>query len=312
MAGFGRDEVVWYYRLGDEALGPVAWREIDELLEDTVHPRDLLVMRSDESDWRPAHRVLWRVEEADARAEDSDGRRPLKPIRGVVPLTRKWPLGGLSEWNAQTWRIVSEDMGHYIVGSVVLLLVSPLSLMICFPALHAGYYIMALHRFRGGTMEHCSVVDGFAHFREAWRLYGMVFLIGLPLAALAIAVVGASVEPGPPLLMIIGVYWPLSALAMSLPGAAAFFAVPLIVDREMTAVDALRASWAVTRRRYLRYLLLTIGLVVESGMAGNVLVFFLPVTLPMLPAGQVCLYEAEFPKREAEIHRAQGREGESR
>ena len=298
MRVFDRDEVEWYYRAGDCTLGPVPWREIEELLEDAFEAGDLLVTRAGDEDWVSAHRVLWKFEEADAQAGREGARQPLSPLKGVAPFTRKWPLARVEEWETQVRRLVWEDRGHYILGTLVLFVVSALSLMVCLPALHTGYYVMALHRFRGGAMEHCSIVDGFGHFRQAIRLYGLVLLMGLPLAAAGIVWMGSSVEPldvaGGWTWMVIGTYWPIAALAMCVPCAAAFFAVPLMIDREMSAMDALRASWALTRCNYPRYLFLTLVLMVASGMMGHVLVFFLPLTLPLFPAGQVCLYEAEF------------------
>jgi len=89
-------------------------------------------------------------------------------------------------------------------------------------------------------------------------------------------------------------FWLATSLVMSLPGAAAFYAMPLMVDRDMGAMEALKASWAVTKGDYLSYLGMTIVLMLLSGAGALLCWVGVVLTLPLLPAAQVCVYGYHF------------------
>ncbi len=301
MAGFDRDEPVWYYQLGGKALGPVPWSEIEELLEDAFEAEDLLVARGGDDTWRSAQQVIDEFEkdepdEDEAEADEEPDEKVEEEPR--EPLT---PVLGLKAWIGQAWGIISDDLRQYLVGSIMVLVLSSVSLMICFPALYASFYSMALKRFRGEKLGSSDFTSGFHFFGRALGLYAVIFLIGLPGAV--IAVFGAAVlltmlpedSAARSVLMLTSwLFWLVASLVMSLPGAAAFFAMPLMVDRDMGAMEALRASWEVTRRHYFSYLGMTLVLSLLSGLGGAVCWIGLVFTLPILPVAQVCAYRYHF------------------
>lgn len=53
-----RDDAVWYYRLGGQTLGPVAWTEIEQLTRDTMDAHSLLVARGGDAGWTPVSEVV--------------------------------------------------------------------------------------------------------------------------------------------------------------------------------------------------------------------------------------------------------------
>jgi len=157
--------------------------------------------------------------------------------------------------------IIKDDARQYFSSWILLLALSSVSLMLCLPALHAGFYVMALKRFDGEKLESGDFVSGFQFFGRALALYAAVLLIGLPGGILA-TVGSAMLIVAPPegsaarniLMLSSWLFWLAAGPVMALPGAAAFFAMPLIIDRDMGAIEALKASWAVTRCSYVSYL----------------------------------------------------------
>ncbi len=301
MPGFDREEPVWYYQLGGKALGPVPWSEIEELLEDAFEAEDLLVARAGDDTWRSAQSVIDEFEEEEpdedeAEADEEPDEKPEEEPR--EPLT---PVVGLKAWIGQAWEIVSGDLRRYLADSILLVALSSVSLMICFPALHASYYTMALKRFRGEKLESSDFTSGFKFFGRALGLYAVIFLIGLPAGVLAVAGAAVVITMLPEdsaarsvLMLTSWLFWLVASLVMSLPGAAAFFAMPLMIDRDMGAMEALRASWEVTKRSYFSYLGMTLVLAMLSGAGGLVCWVGIVFTLPLLPTAQVCAYRYHF------------------
>jgi uncharacterized membrane protein len=173
--------------------------------------------------------------------------------------------------------------------------------MVCFPALHAGLYVLALKRFRGEKLESGDFIRGFQFFGRALGLYLVLFLIGLPFGLLAIlgvalGIVAVGGEPGAQTVlgMFTTLLWLAVGLSMAFPGAAGFFAMPLMLDRDTGAMEALAASWAVTKGNYLSYLGMTIVLMLLSGAGALLCWVGVVLTLPLLPAAQVCVYGYHF------------------
>ncbi len=86
-------------------------------------------------------------------------------------------------------------------------------------------------------------------------------------------------------------------LGLALPGAAAFYAMPLIVDRSMSAWEAVKASWAVTGRSYLSHLGMQLSLSLLSTIGLLVCTILVLLSMPMLPAAQVAAYEYHYRDR---------------
>lgn len=296
MAGPNRDDPVWYYQIGGRALGPVPWREIEELLGDTFDAEELLVARAGDDEWRSADEVIAEFE-ADEPDEPEDEEAD-EEEKAPEPLT---PVSGLKPWIGQGWGIIADNARDYFSASILLISLSAVSLMICLPPLHAGLYIMALKRFDGEKPESGDFVKGFQHFKSTLGLYLLLLLIGLPFGlvttvAIALLVTALPEESGAQILLglVSILFWLAVSLGASLPGAAAFFAVPLIVDRDMGAMEAFKVSWAVTKQDYASYLGMTLVLSLLSGLGCLLCWIGLVFTLPILPATQVCVYRYHF------------------
>ncbi len=298
-----REEAVWYYQLGGNALGPVRWAEIEEILETSADAEDLLVARGGDEEWRSADEILKETEEAEGAAEkaaqeeaeeDAEAQAEEEPKEPLVPVH------GLREWIGQAWEIVRGDLGRFVTAGIIVIAISLFSALICFPALHAGLYIMALKRFRGEEITAATVFEGFRHFGQALVLYLLMAVIAFPAVGLAqfalIVILEGSDSP-------LGLCLSLTFLAgglllgLALPGAAAFYAMPLIVDRSMSAWEAVKASWAVTGRSYLSHLGMQLSLSLLSTIGLLVCTILVLLSMPMLPAAQVAAYEYHYRDR---------------
>ncbi len=289
------EEAVWFYQLGGKGLGPVTWTEIEALIADSADEAELLVARGGDDAWRRAADVVEQLEAARAAAvaeqdaADADPKAPLVPVHGLGP------------WLKQGWEIIRGDGGEFFAAGIVLIVLSSFSLLLCLPALHAGLYIMALRGFRGEKVDGGTIFQGFRHFWQACALYAMMALIAFPAAAVTVLalVIGAVVAEAPVLVGSTGLlgFWLGFCAGGVLPGAAAFYAMPLIVDRQMSAWEAVKASWAVTRTDLLSYvgMQLSFSLISSIGLLAGFI--FWPLSLPILPAGQVAAYRYHFRDR---------------
>lgn len=286
-----REQAIWYYQLGGQALGPVAWAEIEALLADTADADELLVARGGDDAWVAASQIVAEIEAAAKEAEADDLPQPPEPPE---PMT---PVFGLRAWIGQAWEIVSSESAGFFAAGVLLWVLGAFTLMICAPPIHAGMYIMALKRFRGEAIAGATVFEGFHHFGQVLLLYLLMLLLALPVGLVAAAaLLGAGVlSETPAIVQWFGTgFWLGFTVGTVLPLAVAFYAVPLIVDREMSALEALSASWAVTRTDFVSYLgmALVLSLLAWSGVA--LCWFGLMVTMALLPAAQVAAYRYHF------------------
>lgn len=294
-----RDQAIWFYQLGGKALGPVAWTEIEALIADSADEAELLVARDGDDAWRPAADVVKEMEEAeDAEEDEAAGEEAAAEAEPEAPLV---PVHGLGPWLSQAWRIVRADGGRFFSAGIMLIVLSSFSLLLCLPALHAGLYIMALKGFRGEKVEAGTIFEGFHHFWRAFALYLVMSLLALPVAALVLlALVIVAVAADAPVFLgqtgILG-FWLGFALGLVLPGAIAFYAMPLIVDRDLGAWEAVKASWAVTKTDFLSYVGMQLSFSAVSILGLLACFIFWPFSLPMLPAGQVVAYQYHFRDR---------------
>lgn len=71
-----RQDAVWYYRLGGQTLGPVAWTDIEQLTRDTIDAQDLLIAQGGDEQWRSAAEVLETNPELAGEAEEPAAPAP--------------------------------------------------------------------------------------------------------------------------------------------------------------------------------------------------------------------------------------------
>ncbi|MGC9319251.1 MAG: hypothetical protein ACP5KN_14560, partial [Armatimonadota bacterium] len=215
----------------------------------------------------------------------------------AVPIRGMTPQHGLGRWIGQAWEIVAGDIWAF-VGAVLLAGLVSLTI-ICAPAMQAGLTLMAIRRFRGQRVRAGTVFDGFQYFVPALVVAVIVALITAPfwIPSLAIEILTTNGDVPQSLQMIGQVLGWLGNIVSLLVGAAVFYAMPLVVDRGMTGLEALKASWTATSQRLLSYVGMTFVLQLIAQIGVLACCVGILVTAPMLPAGQVAAYMYHFRSR---------------
>jgi hypothetical protein len=269
-------------RAHGQTIGPLQWREVEEVCGDEIPADELQVAEYEGGPWMTAAEVLEKYPE----------------VAQPPPLVIE-PEEGLGPWMSQALRIITGDFWAFAGATFVALCMSVATFGTGAPAMYTGLCLMARRRFRGLPVKAGTVYEGMHYFLPA-------LAAGLILSALiAVGAVGAfaarlATLPGPEAIAGAGalivdfvVYLAFAAWCGAV-GAAGFYAFPLIVSENAGGREALRRSWAVTRQRFASYF--GMQLVLQIGAFIGLLAWgvgFL-ITAPLLPAAQTAAYEYHF------------------
>lgn len=225
------------------------------------------------------------------------------PVVPVAPAAAATPglAAGLSAWITRAWQMVSTEAGPFIVGALIVMGLSLVSLGICGPPLSAGLYWMALRKHDGHTVQSGDVMEGFKYFGATW---GLALLVSAPIAVIfgaLVAVIVASahgkVEDAMPIIQL-AVQVPANALGIFI-GTVLLFAIPLIVDRGYGSIQALQESWAAVKPQFWSYLGAYFIFQMISGAGGMACGVGILFTMPLSIACIVACYRARFPAKGA-------------
>ncbi len=131
------------------------------------------------------------------------------------------------------------------IGIAVVSTLIFLALMLAVQPLYLGYVRYSLLLLRGQQPQRSDLLWGVRHAGSVLFLLFIQFAVGITAALFC--------------------YFP--AL---LVGAAFFFAIPAMADREVGAIESLRISWALVKPRFLEVLIYTFLLVLILTMLGYV------------------------------------------
>jgi uncharacterized membrane protein len=186
-------------------------------------------------------------------------------------------------WLREGWELVGADLPMFTVAAFVAISLTLLSAFILALPLLVGLCIMFLEKLQGNRPTLAHLWEGFGRFPAAIVLWILYLLAGIPFmvgnAWLAYGG-GWGTWAG---VLIEGVGHVVLATPLLL-------AIPLIADRDISARDALRLSWGVTRARWGELLAAT---AVYTGMMLLGLVACLVgvmITLPVVAAALVLGY----------------------
>lgn len=206
------------------------------------------------------------------------------------------PEHGLGQWIGQAWTMVTSDIASFALGLLLAGLVTIVSLGICGPPLQAGLFIMALKRFRGEDISPGTVFEGFQYFLPAWGVTLIVVGVSLALTApltipVVIAQQGDAEQVMQALQMLSNTWGQIVGLAI---GAAMFYAMVLVVDRNLGTIDAVTGSWEATKLNFMSYvgMVFVFQLIASAGILACCV--GLLVTAPMVPCAQVATYMYHF------------------
>jgi len=206
---------------------------------------------------------------------------------------------GLAAWVTRGWQMVSTDAGPFVLGALLVMALSLVTLGICGPPLSAGLYAMALRKHDGRPVQAGDVMEGFKYFGATW---GLALLVGVPvaivigaLAAAAVVLAHGKVEDAMPMIQL-ALQLPANALGLFI-GTVLLFAIPLIVDRGVGSIQALQESWAAVKPQFWSYLGAYFIFQMISGagaMACGIGVLF---TMPLSIGCIIACYRTRFPAK---------------
>ncbi|MCX6366175.1 MAG: hypothetical protein NTX57_05640 [Armatimonadetes bacterium] len=172
-----------------------------------------------------------------------------------------------------------------LIGPGILMFVGLIALS---TIITSGMYQMALKQLRGQTL---SLGDMFANINKAGPVLGLLLLLGL-VGGLVGGVLGAILSP------ILG---PFTSIVTSLPsyiaGALSSLSVLLVLDQNMSPVDAIKESWTKLKSE----IWIALAFILVASMASSIgslacgigMIF----TLPLYYLCMALMYRNFYPER---------------
>jgi len=204
------------------------------------------------------------------------------------------PDHGLGRWITQGAIVSLSAWGAFAVAELLARALWAVPFGIATAPVTAGMYLMALRRYRGAP----------AGLRDLWQvrryaLQAMLLALSVNLVPHGLYYIGRRVGPDLSVLNGEARMWYLGVTALyiltRLPiGAAAFYAMPLIVDRGMGGWEALKKSWSVTRGDYWSYLGMECVVLLLSVSGGVVVGVGVLITGPMARCAKASAYMYHF------------------
>lgn len=207
---------------------------------------------------------------------------------------------GLSAWITRGWETVTADPAAFILGMLIVVGLTIVTLGICGPPLSAGIYIMAMRKHDGRPVRAGDVMEGFQYFGATWGLTLIILVpvmlaMGLIFGVAFLAGGGGDMEEALPFLQL-AIQLPASALSY-LIGTAMMFAIPLIVDRNYGSIQALQESWEAVKPQFWSYLGTFIIFSLIGGAGAIVCYVGILFTQPLFVACVIALYRSRFPAK---------------
>lgn len=290
-----REEVFWYYRLGETVLGPVPWTDIAALIADTVKPDELRVAIDRDGEWHTAAEVLKTMPELTgappARPPDPAAAPPAVAVEMV-------PGAGLGHWLHQGWLMVWSEPLPWAGAMLIFAGGSMITAGLALPGLLVGLHRMALRSFDGEVLRARDVLRGLRRFWGGWAVLieGALLQIGVVapflLGARALGEPGTDTPHGLGVLALLIV----GALAVLTVQVRLFYVWALLADdRPPTA--AVRESWRTVAGHPWKHLgaWLVLTLIAPLGVAAAGIGWV--VTCSLLPCATAAAYRWHFPEQ---------------
>ena len=237
-----------------------------------------------------------------ARVED------VRPADGYIAGGRVVPAGHGVDWLATGWRLFREAPGAWIAMSVVFLVICIVLGMI--PIVNLVVNLL-LPVFVGGIMLGCKAIEdgeglsvghlfsGFSGYAGKLVLVGVVYLVAVLGIGLVVGV-GTAVSIGAGLFRGAGfslgfLLLALVAVLLFVPLAmAVWYAPPLVVFHDESPFQAVKASFTVSLRNFLPFLVYGICFIVLAVLASIPLFLGWLVLLPVIYASVYAAYRDLF------------------
>jgi uncharacterized membrane protein YvlD (DUF360 family) len=167
----------------------------------------------------------------------------------TVVVTQNAPQAGLDIGQVfkRGWDLFIKDIGSLIVGGIIAVVLSVLTLGILAGPLFAGLYGMVVNRVRDGKAA--EVGDVFGQMDRFWSFFVAALVLGILIGLASITIVGG---------VLLATIW--------------LYVFPLMVDRRMGLGDAMKASKdMVLERGFWQHCALVIITIVIGSIANGLL-----------------------------------------
>jgi uncharacterized membrane protein YesL len=187
-------------------------------------------------------------------------------------------------WLREAWDLIGADLPLFTMAAFLTISLSLLSAFILALPLLVGLCIMFLEKLNGRQPELKHLWEGITqHFPASIVVYMIYMLASVPFdAANVFLQTRAAPCPTVGILTVLVGLW--------LIGTPLFFCLPLIADRDLSARDALRLSWARVRTQPLNILLNVIVCSIVALFGLFACGLGLIITLPLVVATLVLAY----------------------
>ncbi len=165
----------------------------------------------------------------------------------TVVVTQNAPQAGLDIGQVfkRGWDLFVKDIGALIVGGIIAVVLSVLTLGILAGPLFAGLYGMVVKRAREGRPA--EVGDVFGQMDRFWSFFAAALVLGILIGLASITIVGG---------VLLATIW--------------LYVFPLMVDRRMGLGDAMKASMdMVLEHGFWQHLALVIIVIVIGSVANG-------------------------------------------
>lgn len=185
-------------------------------------------------------------------------------------------------WLTEAWDLVGSDLPVFSLAAFIAISASLLSLFILALPLATGLYLMFSEKLQGNrpTLGHLweGVTTRFPAAITIWLLY---LVLGLPANTLALYLQYLKLSELAAVLLLLWhvAFW-----------TPMFFALPLIADRDLSAREAIKLSWAQVRPRLGGILLCTVvyNIVVLFGLFACLIGII--ITVPLVRGAEMLAY----------------------
>ncbi len=231
----------------------------------------------------------------------------------MAELKGRTPSFSIGDCFSIGWRVTMDNFGLALLSFIVFMLISMASALVPFgqfivsgPLLGALYCIY-IKRLRNEPAELNNLFDGFnTAFLPLFLVYLLITLIilaalipggiGVGVALFAGILESANSGGQPPVIMVILII--LSGLLMLLLTMVLYsmlvFAFPLALDRRMDAIEALKATWRVTKKCWVNCSLLMLCAVLINIVGVLALCLGWLISMPLSFAMSAVAYEQLF------------------
>lgn len=160
----------------------------------------------------------------------------------------------------QGWRLFVKDLGVLIIGTIVAVALSVLTIGILAGPLIGGLYGMVVGRVRDGRTPH--VGDVFGQFNRFWSFFGAFWVLAILIGLASLTIVGG---------ILLAAIW--------------LYVFPVMVDRKMGFGDAMSESYRVVKGAFWEHVaLVIIGVVIGSLANGALMLLATPFLVALIVA----------------------------